>query len=606
MASEGSLDYSIKRAVKHYASLFGLPSHSRLTLLTFALCQLGAILSIAVLARAPLLLALQFGLFLFLLSGASDLILGRFLLGPDPIYNVRRSAALSMFSLLLWFGFLLIGSSLVRLLGLWVFWVDAFLVGFAAVCILRLIVLFSTSFSSLWRRISSSLLQPALCLVSMIFVPLSMGNSFGLSQTVYVFFSTFVSLVTAFIFVSSVDRVGLATLKVPTTEILKAFLANWMEDLKGPVESLFEDFGREKTIDFSLLAFRGKKRFKSIVAVSSFHPGPFKNVGSSSLPHEIQEALEARFGCVAAVPHGLFGHDFDLCSQRQNRKVLKAIMESADFQRFNSGTTGFVRARKGTASASCQLFGSVAVLCLTLAPETTEDFPKELGDSILKLASKLDIPHVVIINAHNSIDGPFDIGGVINDLKDASAEALEKASKQKPSAFEVGAVRIAPAEFKTEDGMGPGGICVLLIRLTNQICAYVTIDANNMVSGMRERILGALQRLGIDDGEVLTTDTHAVNAVVMTERGYHPLGEAIPQQQLVEYVECAAKEALSRMSTASVSWRCGEASGVNVIGEQQIKEMPLLADEALRQAKNSALKLFATVGAALVALLAAL
>ncbi|MCW3982303.1 MAG: DUF2070 family protein, partial [Candidatus Bathyarchaeota archaeon] len=595
-----------KRAVKHYASLFGLPSHRRVALLTFALCQIGAILAITLFAHAPILLAIQFGLLLFLLSGTSDLILGRFLLSPDPIYDVRRSAALSMFSLLLWFGFLLVGSSLTSLFEWWALWVNVFLVGFAAVCILRSVVLFSTSFSSLWRIISSSLLQPVLCLVPMFYVSLYMGQSFEVSQAAYIFFAILVSLLTAFLFTYSVDRVGEATLKVPTTRILKAFLANWMEDLNAPVESLFEGFGRERTIDFSLLAFKGERQVKSIVAVSSFHPGPFKNVGSSRLPNTIQEALETKFGCVAAVPHGLFGHDFDLCSQRQNRKVLTGILESAAFENFSAEATAFVRARKGAASASCQLFGDMAILCLTLAPETTEDFPKELGDSILNQASKLGMAHVVVINAHNSINGPFDIGRAVNDLKEASAEALEKASKQKPSTFEVGAVRIVPEEFKTEDGMGPGGICVLLIRLKSQTCAYVTIDANNMVSGMRERILAALKRLGVDDGEVLTTDTHVVNAVVMTERGYHPLGEAIPQRQLLQYIEQAVKEALSEMGPAWSSWRRGEASNVNVIGEEQIREIPLLADKALQRAKHSALKLFTAAGAALIVLLAVL
>jgi putative membrane protein len=592
--------------VKHYASLFGLPSHAKVALLTLGLCQIGAISTITLFAHAPVLLAVQFGLLLFLLSGASDLILGRFVLRSDPIYDVRRSSTLSMFSLLLWFGFLLVGSSLIALFGWWAFWVYAFLLGFAAVCILRSVVLLSTSFSSLWRVISSSLLQPVLSLVPMFYVALSVGQSFEIGQVGYVILAVSVSLATTFLFVHSVDKVGIAALGVPTTKILKAFLANWMEDLIAPVENLFEDFGKEGTIDFSLLAFKGERQVASILAVSSFHPGPFKNVGSSSLPNMIQEALEEKLRCVAAVPHGLFGHDFDLCSQQQNRKVLKAILESAAFERFSSKGTAFVRARKGVASASCQLFGDLAILCLTLAPETTEDFPKEIGDFILELAQKLGLAHVVIINAHNSIDGPFDISHSINDLKDASAAALEKASKQRPSTYEVGAARILPGGLRAEDGMGPGGICALLVRLRNQTYAYVIIDGNNMVSGMRERILAALERLGVDDGEILTTDTHIVNATVMTERGYHPLGEAISQQHLLRYIEQAVKEALSKMTPARASWRCGEVSDVNMIGEQQIREMPLLADEALQRAKHSALTLFAAAGAALVALLAAL
>jgi len=395
LVSSKSLEYSIERAVKHYSSLFVLPSYRRIALLTILLCVTSSILMLSLIAETRIVLSLQFGMLLFSLSAVSDLILRRVFLEQDPIYNLRRCAALSMFSLLLWFGFIFIGSLLTRFIS-WGFWFDLFAIGFAAVCILRLIVLSSTSFVSYLKMLGASLAQPTLCLVSMFYV--ASFRSYALENVLIAGFfpiSIVVSILTAHAFISSVNDLGMKAFQTPTTMILKAFLANWMEDLTAPIESIFERFGKEKTIGFSLLGFEAQGNIKSVVVVPSFHPGPFRNVGSSLLPFMIQEALERKFCCVAAVPHGLFGHEFDLSSQQQNQKVLEGVLGSADFVRYASGATGFVRVQEGVASASCQIFGDCALLTLTLAPETTEDFPQEIGDFILGEAGKLGLAHTL-------------------------------------------------------------------------------------------------------------------------------------------------------------------------------------------------------------------
>jgi putative membrane protein len=603
MASSKSLEHSIERAVKHYSSLFTLPSYTRIVVFTLLMCVAGSILTLFFIADAPIVLALYSGILLFSLSAFSDLIIRQGFFKSDPIYNSRRCAALSMFSLLLWFGFLFVGSLLARILS-WSFWFALFSMGFAAVCILRLIVLSSTSFGSYLRIVGASLLHPALCLPTLFCVASSVGHILKSTWLVgFIPAAVLVSILTAHIFIRTVNRLGVETLQTPTTMVLRAFLANWMENLTAPIEDIFERFGKEKTIDFSLLGFRTNDGVKSVVVVPSFHPGPFRNVGSSLLPSIIQEAIENKLHCVAAVPHGLFGHEFDLSSQLQNQRVLEGIMSAADFAEGTSDATAFLKAQKGVAGASCQIFGDCALLTLTLAPETTEDFPRELGDFIVEEAAKLGLKHAIVINAHNSIDGAFDVGSALESLKEAAAEALRKASGVKRQSFELGAARTVPKEFNVEDGMGLGGISALALRVGGQVNAYVVIDGNNMVSGLRDEILVSLEELGVERGEVLTTDTHEVNAIVMTARGYHPLGEAIPHERLISYAKAAVAEALNNMQRVSAAWRAGSIPNVRVIGEKQIEELPSLADKSVQRAKKVAVPLFAAAGLALIALL---
>jgi putative membrane protein len=569
--------------------------------LNFLLCCLSAASVIPItLLKSGLFLSVQLSFLLFGLSAVSDFIVCYTIFSSDPVYNFRRLAALSMLSNVLWLCPLWIGSLLTMVVSSARLWVYFFLIGFSAVCILRMIVFLSTSFMPYWKSLLSSITQPILYLSPLLFTSVSIGVSFNLGAlSLFLGLSVLASVVSATTLTCSVNTIGVKNLGIPTMSILKAFLANWMEDIEIYVERIFEKFGTRQVINYSMIAFESADRLTSLVVVPSFHPGPFRNVGSSMLPFLIQNAVEKRFGCTVAVPHGLFGHELDLASQEQNQKVLNRIMDTIAFSEYSEKVTPFVRVERDFASASCQIFGQCAVVSLSLAPETTEDFPEEVGAYILETASKFNLEHIVVINSHNAIRSGFDVAKVVNPLKDVALAALEEASKQETSEFQAGSMRISPREFSLEQGMGAGGISVLVIRTGDQTAAYITIDANNMVSGLREKILDAVKDLGVDIGEVFTTDTHSVNAIVMTRRGYHPLGEAIPHEQLISYCKEAVKKALLNMKSSRTSWYTGQVADVCVIGEQQIEELASLADEARKRARRVAFPLFAVTGVVL-------
>ncbi|MEM2110330.1 MAG: DUF2070 family protein, partial [Candidatus Bathyarchaeia archaeon] len=227
----------------------------------------------------------------------------------------------------------------------------------------------------------------------------------------------------------------------------------------------------------------------------------------------------------------------------------------------------------------------------------------ELNDIITKETKKIGFSCTVTVDAHNSIDGPFDPEKVIAPVKKAVTKVLEKAVECKSSRFEVGAAKIVPKGFGIEDGMGPGGITVIVVKVSEQRTAYVTIDGNNMVSNLREKILLSLQELGINNGEILTTDTHVVNAVVITERGYYPLGEKIDHESLIEDVKKATVEALKTMEPSEVAWQKEIVPNVKVIGEQQIDNLSLLTDKVARKARWNSILIFSVLGIFLAALL---
>ncbi len=483
-------------------------------------------------------------------------------------------------------------------------WLRFFLLGFCAVSLLRLLVYSATLFNGYAVASVSALFQPILWVVFLYFVwPLAIGKSLSLLFFVFPLVSIPVVVATISFFTYSINRVGKKTLGVSSMSLLKSFLANWIEDVNGPIESVLERLGTEQPMDISLLIFKTKKNTKAAIVVPALHPGPFKNVGSSPLPYLIQSALEQRLNCVAAVPHGLFGHELDLASQVQNQKVLDVILNSLDFHESSEEASLFMRAKSGIASAGCQIFGNCAVLALTVAPETTEDLPQELGFLAIDEAEKKGLASAIVINAHNSINGAFNLEETIAPLREGVVESLEKAADAKRSTLKVGAAKVVPGEFSLEDGMGLGGISAIVTRVSGQTTAYVTIDGNNMVSGLREKILSTLKELDIDDGEILTTDTHAVSAVVLNRRGYHPVGEVMDHEKLIGHIKNAVQEALKNLEPVEVSWQTITVPNVKVIGAKQIEALCALTDKASKQAKKSAAFLFPVAGVVLVVLL---
>ncbi len=607
MTAQRSMSEHIDQTVKRYSALFTLPSYRMVVVELFVACTfVGVLVSTALHLSQPygLVLGLSLGVSFFALTLATDFIIHLSSVKVDPVFNMRRCSALSFYSILSW--------SVVTVLGVLVnvifpdVWFRFFILGFCAALALRLIVLLAVSFARFPKIAVSAGLQPLLWMVSVTYTA-SVTSTFSLSVPLLTFFlaSAAITVVTVLAYMYPIDRVGVSILGIGSFSVLRAFMANWAEDLNAPFEQLFERFSQQSEIRISLLSFRNAEgNIKATIIVPALHPGPFKNIGSSGLPYMIQGAVENKLNdCIAMIPHGLSGHNLDLATQRENQLVLEKTLELTDVSDFGSGASPPIRIKRNGASVGCQVFNNCVLVTLTLAPQTMEDLPPELDAAIIEAAKKNGFSTAVAVDAHNCINGPFRIEDSLMPLQEAALACLEKASKLRSVDLEVGVSRVHPKQYALKEGMGPGGVAVLVVRTGDKTTGYVTIDGNNMITGLREEILLALSELGISEGEVFTTDTHAVNAVVMNARGYHPVGEAMDHAVLTDYVKEAAKDALKNLEPAQAAWSVGVVPNVKVIGEQQIAAMSTLLDKAMRRARNLAILVFPLVAVLLVALL---
>jgi putative membrane protein len=242
----------------------------------------------------------------------------------------------------------------------------------------------------------------------------------------------------------------------------------------------------------------------------------------------------------------------------------------------------------------CQIFGDIGLVTFSLAPKTTEDLPQELAYFVNMEARKYGINSCMVVNAHNSINGFVNHKETMESLKAAASLCLRETTSTSKKPFKVGASTIMPKNFGLKDGMGPGGITSIVVEVDSQKFAYVIIDGNNLISGLREKILSSLCELGFSEGEVLTTDTHSVNALTLTPRGYNPVGEVIPHDILVNHIKEAIKEAIAKMEIVQVGYKRIVIPKVKVIGKEPLEKLCMLPDETTKLAKRIIAPIFAT------------
>ncbi|MEM2103248.1 MAG: DUF2070 family protein, partial [Candidatus Bathyarchaeia archaeon] len=230
MTTKNTQQDFIDQAVKRYSSLFTLPPHSTILFSLALLCVVGGFFIILPFtARA--FLGVFWGTCLFLIVVLSDLAVCR-LLRSEPVYNARRCNGLSLFSTTLWIGLMLIGTALGMLFQNVEFWLKMFLLGFCAVSLLRLLVYSATLFKGFWMASVAALLHPILWVGFFYFTwPWLIGESLEASFFIFPLVSIPIIVATILLFTFIINRVGKKSLGVSSMALLKAFLANWIEDV---------------------------------------------------------------------------------------------------------------------------------------------------------------------------------------------------------------------------------------------------------------------------------------------------------------------------------------------------------------------------------------
>ena len=583
----------IKKTTPYYNAIrrVAFPSSNTMVISIFAADVLGS--AVAFVIADPTLSGFLGGLYVgfsaFLVPTLiSSFLSYRVIVARDPLFFPRRVLALSLFGSVLWVFVMIAGAALNRISGSLLFPPHAFYLGLFVVLPLRSMAVFSMSTLSLARRMIFSVADPLACCVAFALIRSSTLPGLATSFTLAVI----VSFVFSFMFLTYVEKRGMQTLGASPLRIFRAFLRDWLDGSFSTFEDYLEIFGVNSTITLSVLSFRSKSsgRAKGTLIVPNFHPGPFLNVGSSALPYMLKRAVESATGGIAAVAHGVSGHQLNLVSQHENRKVIRKV-RSMLASKSGYMASPVVRSTAGCATATCQVFGRSALVTMTVAPNDTEDIDLEVGELLRRSARGL-FKDIAIVDAHNSIgDVTLMSEEKLNDLAQSAKFAMKTARHAKLRSLRLGIAHDRPSGITVREGMGLGGIVVFWMEVGSQPFAYVVIDSNNMAKGLRERIFGVLAEMGAKNVEVMTSDTHMVNGIVSAKLGYYPIGAAANPDILVSSVRKTAERAKRGMTSVSASVRSSSLQ-VRTLG---LSSLSRLTGFVLRTARLTFAALFPVV-----------
>ena len=497
------------------------------------------------------------------------------ILRGDKVLNFRRLIGMEILS---WF-LLIVALPLGVVAGMVVsrpmLWVDGFFTVLLFSLPLRFLTIASISSVHSWKKPLASALPPILVIVSFSILGSSPAvanahTSLLIRGIIAFAVGMIISAAGVSRIIRNVERSGTPEVRDSPLTLFRAFLQHWLKSDPEPLEKRLGVLGTEGTIEGSILAFSGAKEAVGCVVVSNFHPGPYRDLGSAGLPSKLKASFERSKGGIVQVPHGISNHQLNIVSQADVQRVIDRALEEYPAEPQIHESSAMIRSTVADAKVSGQVFGNVAFLTLTLSPTDMEDLPSEVAVEIEREAQARGLT-AIVADAHNSLSNQTSItSDQARKLVEASVKVLDQLALARKSPFKTGSAADPLEEFRLEDGIGPGGLSSLVVRNGNQIVAYLTIDGNNMHTGVREAILEDLETVGVADGEIMTTDTHLVTGLVRSTLGYYPVGANVDVGLLKQKARESVQRAMSSMeeSTAGFSKFSTE---VRVLGSETFR-----------------------------------
>lgn len=361
-------------------------------------------------------------------------------------------------------------------------------------------------------------------------------------------------------------------------EMLRAYLVYRHEGRAGELEALLYRIGETVSVPVTVLPFRRQGGdIKSVFLTTFLHPGPVGEIGGGNLPYRLAASLEDRFGGLAMPFHGATTHDFNMVSHSETEKAVEAAERAIGEVEFGRDVGHAVRVEGDSAKVMAQRFGDAALMVSTNSPEPTEDLDFSIGYAAVAEAKSTGLRDAMFVDSHNShgeVPSTYLGSSHSYDIIRTCYEATMEASQVESGQVLLG---VASADVDSVDVAGLG-IRVAVLDVAGQGIAYVFIDGNNMVPGLRERILDALP---VDRGEVMTTDNHVVNM-----NGNNPVGTGVEPDDLVEDVKGLVDDAFRDMESVEFGMGTEIAKDVKVFGSHRTAQIATTFNAILATGKG--------------------
>ncbi|MEM4575999.1 MAG: DUF2070 family protein [Candidatus Nezhaarchaeales archaeon] len=387
-----------------------------------------------------------------------------------------------------------------------------------------------------------------------------------------------------------IDRVSEKLVGMCSKRVFRAYITNWLTGVKRDLEAVFNHIGTDSEVSCSLVfALDQEGTLRGIISVPQVHPGPLRNIGSSSLPSDLVSIIESNRNIKSIVFHGFATHASDITSSEDYREFLEHVKKAIakpPTSTVNGPSSYLIRIDVGGRSVGCQLIRGTPLIFVSGEEKGIEDIPESVRAAVERDIEKIYGVKPILINAHNLYEEEVHLDP--EKLKEGILKAVELAFKTSSyDAIKVGLGKAEQLYFNENHGIGSSGIRVLVTEFKGSKFCYVVIDANNASREFRSSLRTALKSLSFSDCEIFTTDNHTIVHLkgVRSKRGYYVLGEKVNVEDILDHVKRAIKEAEEGLFEAKVAYQEIKVKA-HVLGDNGYRSIETLMDQAVERFKN--------------------
>lgn len=372
------------------------------------------------------------------------------------------------------------------------------------------------------------------------------------------------------------DRAGYPNLK-STFSVLQAFLSAWTENKQEKMEEIFESRSSVDEIRTRMMKFEREGDKQVFVVLPDIHPGPFNPIGGSNLPKKLFNFFENN----AIVLHSISDHSKNLPTTAEVNKYLDSLKNSVLKNSGNECTLPLIT-KSNDFTLTCIGF-KTSVLMIISKDSGMEDLPYSIIEKIEQFAKELGFSDIMIVDAHNALGNKISYEEE-TALTALALTSLEKLEGKQYYTYEIGYSNSLTSAFRIIE-LGGAGIGVLNLLINNEDHLIGWSDSNNLVNGLRIRILRELNKAGINMLEICSSDTHSSSGK-RTRQGYYALGNVTNDKDIIRAFSEISSKAMSKTTPSSFSY-LDSYSQIKLMGRDQFDNYATALNRSMKITKVS-------------------
>jgi putative membrane protein len=372
------------------------------------------------------------------------------------------------------------------------------------------------------------------------------------------------------------DRAGYPNLK-STFSVLQAFLSAWTENKQEKMEEIFESRSSVDEIRTRMMKFEREGDKQVFVVLPDIHPGPFNPIGGSNLPQKLFNFFENN----AIVLHSISDHSKNLPTTAEVNKYLDSLKNSVLKNSGNECTLPLIT-KSNDFTLTCIGF-KTSVLMIISKDSGMEDLPYSIIEKIEQFAKELGFSDIMIVDAHNALGNKISYEEE-TALTALALTSLEKLEGKQYYTYEIGYSNSLTSGFRIIE-LGGAGIGVLNLLINNEDHLIGWSDSNNLVNGLRIRILRELNKAGINMLEICSSDTHSSSGK-RTRQGYYALGNVTNDKDIIRAFSEISSKAMSKTTPSSFSY-LDSYSQIKLMGRDQFDNYATALNRSMNITKVS-------------------